>query len=300
MPELPEVQSIVNALAPHLPGHTISAVSQSRLDIASLATFRRKGPGLSLAPLLTSRTITAVLRRAKRILLPLDNHAHLYFHLGMTGHLALSPPAPLPHTHLTLTLSPPSATLSLCHSVSLSLPPPSPLLLAFSDPRRFGKVVYLPPHLPTDDPGGDGLGPEPLTLAPADFHALLQRTRRPLKAALLDQRLLAGVGNIYADEALHAARLHPRRRAHTLAPAESADLLAALQRTLAAAIAAGGSTLRDYRNPTGTPGTYTHHHAVYGRTHLPCPTCQTPIRQTTLAQRSTHFCPTCQPYRRRS
>jgi len=293
MPELPEVQSVVDSLSPHLPGCTILSVSQSRLDIASQGAFTRSpATGLPLAPLLTSRTITSLHRRAKRIVLTLDNHATLYFHLGMTGHLALNSSHPpdqqshpsLPHTHLTVILS----------------STPSPLLtsnilhLTFSDPRRFGKVVYLPPGHPTDL----GLGPEPLTLPPADFHTLLRSSKRPLKSALLDQSLIAGLGNIYVDESLHAARLHPRKRATTVTRAQSSLLLSHIQRILLASIAANGSTLRDYRNANNQPGNFQSSHQVYNRTGIPCPTCQTPIQKITLAQRSTHFCPQCQSYRK--
>ncbi|MFN4242541.1 MAG: bifunctional DNA-formamidopyrimidine glycosylase/DNA-(apurinic or apyrimidinic site) lyase [Tepidisphaerales bacterium] len=286
MPELPEVQAVVASLRPHVPGCTIRRVEQGRRDIASLDAFRRTPhAGLDLAPLLHGRTLVDVARRGKRIIFPLDDGAAFYVHLGMTGRLVLreGPSAvhPLPHTHLTLELHPSGASAAT-------------LALSFADPRRFGRIVFLPPGTPPDA----DLGPEPFDLDAASFHARLRRTRRPLKSALLDQSLLAGLGNIYADESLHLAGLHPRRRTHTLRPAESQALLRAIQGVLTAAIAAGGSTLRDYRDANGRAGTFVHQHRVYGRGGQPCVTCHTPICTISLAQRSTHFCPTCQPYRR--
>lgn len=280
MPELPEVQAVVNSLLPHLPGRRILTVIQHRADIACLHKFSRRSKGIDLAELLTGRTVRSLFRRGKRIVFELDDKAHFYVHLGMTGHLAWAATvakAKRPHTHLVLNLS--------------GVDGHDPGDLSFSDPRRFGRVVYLPPGLPPDA----DLGPEPFDLAPEDLHARLRRTRRPIKAALLDQTLLAGLGNIYADESLHAARIHPRRRTHTLRRADVENLLAAIRRTLSAAIAAGGSTLRDYRDAAGNPGRYVEQHAVYGRRGRPCPTCSSPIRTIAVAQRSTHFCPVCQP-----
>lgn len=287
MPELPEVQAVVASLRPCVPGCTVRRVEQARRDIASLDAFRRTPhAGLDLAPLLQGRTLVDVARRGKRIVFSLDDGAAFYVHLGMTGRLLLGegPAAaePPPHTHLTLELRPAGASTRL-------------LRLSFTDPRRFGRIVFLAPGVPADA----DLGPEPFDLDAASFQARLRRTRRPLKSALLDQSLLAGLGNIYADESLHAAGLHPRRRTHTLRPAEADTLLRAIQTVLTAAIAAGGSTLRDYRDANGRAGTFVHQHRVYGRGGQPCVTCHTPIRTVSLAQRSTHFCPTCQPYRRR-
>lgn len=280
MPELPEVQSVVNALAPALVGKTIAGVDLRRADIVSLHAItrlaaRRKSPRPTppdLAPLLVGRTITALYRRAKRIVFALDDSAHLYIHLGMTGHLALASSAELvPHTHLLLHFG--------------------PLTLAFSDPRRFGHVVYLPPG---SSPDGD-LGPEPLLIKSGEFHELLTASRRPIKSALLDQTLIAGLGNIYVDESLHAAGIHPLDPTAGLNPRQTQGLLRAIRRILTRAIAARGSTLRDYRNPAGEAGTYQLSHRVYDREGEPCRRCKTLIVRVVHAQRSTHFCPSCQP-----
>lgn len=287
MPELPEVQSVVDALAPEVVGRTIASVDLRRHDIVSLHAItrlaaRKKSPRPAppdLAPLLTGRTITRLYRRAKRIVFALGDDAHLYIHLGMTGHLSL-PSADLthhlPHTHLLLQLHAPARP---------------PATLAFSDPRRFGHVVYLPPGSPPDT----DLGPEPFTLSSARFHRLLTAARRPLKSALLDQTLLAGLGNIYVDESLHAAGLHPLAHTAAVTPAQSQALLRAIKRILRRAIAARGSTLRDYRTPGGDAGSFQLSHRVYDRVGDPCRTCRTPIVRIVHAQRSTHFCPRCQP-----
>lgn len=281
MPELPEVQSVVDALSPILTGQTISQTELLRPDIVSFGRFQRVkkvSPSLNedLPSLLQHRAITRLYRRAKRIILALDDTSHLYFHLGMTGNLTLNPTSTLPHTHLILTLQSPA--------------PRQTTQVSFSDPRRFGQIVYIPPGSPPDH----DLGPEPLSLTPAHLGRLLASARRPLKSALLDQSLIAGLGNIYVDESLHAARLHPQLPANTLTPAQTASLCRHIQRILRKAIAARGSTLRDYRTPTGESGGFQLQHKVYDRQGLPCTTCKTPILRILHSGRSTHLCPSCQ------
>lgn len=287
MPELPEVQAVVSALAPVLAGHTIAQVAQRRQDVASQHVITRslKGKGLSLSPLLEGRKITAITRRAKRIVFSLDDGSAFYVHLGMTGRLTLDPQDELPHTHLTLHLSPPRG--------KTGAPGTGHRALHFSDPRRFGKVV----HLPTGQ-HEDSLGPEPLDLPAATLHALLQATDRPVKPALLDQSLIVGLGNIYVDESLHAAQIHPQRKTTSLTLPEATKLNAEIQRILKTAIAHKGSTLRDYRDAEGNPGAFQHLHVVYDREGQPCKTCGTPIQRIVQSGRSTHFCPTCQPRKR--
>jgi formamidopyrimidine-DNA glycosylase len=321
MPELPEVQAVVSALSPALTGWTISGVDQRRRDIASLGQITRnsgKGriEGVALAPLLTGRTVTAITRRAKRVVFHLDNGTAFYVHLGMTGRLTLDPTESRPHTHLIVMMSdvrcgmsdgggPKSVedpqvgrsrsesahlTSDIQHLTSDAKPLTS---LHFSDPRRFGKVVFLPTGRHEE-----GLGPEPLEISAGEFHGLLRGTKRPIKTALLDQRMIAGLGNIYVDESLHAAGIHPARKTRSVSTGEAARLLGEIQRILRLAISHKGSTLRDYRDADGNPGAFQALHVVYDREGQPCTTCRTPIRRIVQSGRSTHYCPSCQKRRR--
>lgn len=281
MPELPEVQAVVDTLAPALTGARIINAELLRLDVASAHRFTRPKPGspppdLDLPGLLGGRRIQGVTRRAKRILFTLDNETGFYIHLGMSGRLTLADAeAERPkHTHFVLEARDGSRKTRL---------------LLFADPRRFGKIVYLPSL--ADD---EALGPEPLTLTSSRFHASLQKAKRPLKPALLDQTLIAGLGNIYVDESLHAAKLHPLRKASSLTLAEASVLLRHIKSILKRAIAARGSTLRDYRDANGNPGAFQTLHQVYDRKGHPCPHCKKPIERIIVGGRSTHLCLNCQ------
>lgn len=271
MPELPEVQTIVAGLRPHIAGVRITAIHLLRKDILTPADA-------PLASLLQNRVITEIDRRGKFILFTLDNTHRFSIHLGMTGQLTLTDPStPAPkHTHLRLHLS-----HDLSHSVSH---------LLFTDPRRFGGIRWLGPTGQVDA----DMGPEPLTLRPAQLARLLSKTTRPIKSALLDQKLIAGLGNIYADEALHAAGIHPLTPANHLSPAQSAKLCRSIKLVLRRALHHKGSTLRDYHTPDGAPGNFQKLHRVYARTGRPCLTCKTPIERLVLTGRSAHFCPKCQ------
>jgi formamidopyrimidine-DNA glycosylase len=141
------------------------------------------------------------------------------------------------------------------------------------------------------------MGPEPLTLSVADFIPALKKTKRPIKNALMDQRVIAGLGNIYVDESLHAAGIHPLALSHRLKPEQVTKLLESIQHILNRAIRARGSTLRDYVDATGRPGEAHLLHVVYDRAGHPCRNCETPIKRIVLGGRSTHFCPQCQPRR---
>jgi formamidopyrimidine-DNA glycosylase len=159
--------------------------------------------------------------------------------------------------------------------------------VCFDDIRQFGSVRYaaeFPHHL----------GPDPLTLSPLDFARLLSKRRRQIKPLLLDQHVLRGLGNIYVDEALHRARIHPTLAAATLSPARAGRLRVAIRQVLEAAIAAGGSSISDYVDADGHPGSYQRQHQAYGRAGQPCPACATAIRRVVVAQRGTHYCPKCQ------
>jgi len=165
--------------------------------------------------------------------------------------------------------------------------------LVFRDPRRFGGLWAFPSR--DELPPWKGLGPDALELAPGDWAKLFARARRPIKAALLDQGLVAGVGNIYADEALHQAGIHPGATASELSEAQALALGAAVGCLLALALQAGGSTLRDYRGAEGQPGAFQLQHRVYGRAGQPCLACGRTLRVGLLGQRTTVWCDRCQP-----
>ncbi len=274
MPELPEVQTVVTTLRPVAVGATIAAAVWIRADIVT-------PPDCDLAALLPGHAITAIDRRGKRIIFTLDDGNRFHIHLGMTGRLIVEPrdSPPPKHTHLALNLSAP-------RDGKMSQ-------LRFVDPRRFGGLWWLG----TDRSPDTAIGPEPLTLRPAQLVRRLAATHRPIKNALLDQRLIAGLGNIYVDESLFTAGIHPLRPADELAPAEVARLNRAIKSTLRKALRHRGSTLRDYRDADGNPGDFQNLHRVYARAGQPCKICRAPLHRLVLAGRSTHFCPACQPLR---
>lgn len=270
MPELPEVETIRLALrdgaggAPPLVGQRIEAVRLGwprHIAAPSPLAFKRRIRG---------QVFQDAQRRGKYLVLPLDRET-LLIHLMMSGDLGLYPAErpPAPHDH----------TIFRLHS---------DWELRFNDPRKFGKVMLL------RQPGDvlDGLGPEPLA---SDFtrRELAERllTRgRALKPLLMDQSFLAGLGNIYADEALHRARLHPKRRSDGLSPAEVAALWRGLRAALRDGLRHNGASIDwVYRG-----GDFQNHFRAYGRTGEPCPVCGTPIQRIVLGQRGTHFCPSCQ------
>ena len=264
MPELPEVETVVRTLSPLVNGRRIVRVTHLRSDMV-------EPPGFDLAAAIEGRAIQHVVRRAKRIVFSLDDKNRFFIHLGMTGRLSVEPPHAewRPHTHWVAELE-------------------TGQHLRLSDPRRFGAIVWL---------GGaahDKVGPEPLTLRADRLIKLLQTTRRPIKIALLNQRLIAGIGNIYADEALHRARIDPRRPAFGLDDAAARRLNRAIKYVLRRAIRAGGSTIRDYVSADGSRGSFQNSHRVYDREGKPCRNCGRPITRIVLGGRSTHWCETCQ------
>jgi formamidopyrimidine-DNA glycosylase len=265
MPELPEVQTVVDTLAPLLVGRPIRTVLHLRDDIVN-------PPGFDLIESLTGRVVTGIARRGKKIVITLNDENRFFIHLGMTGRLTtcLAADAIEPHTHFI-------ADVGDHH-------------LRFRDPRRFGGIFWLA----RDEAPDSELGPEPLNITPKQLHARLQKTRRAIKTALLDQSLIAGLGNIYADEALFAARLNPTCPANELTPPQVARLTRAIKSTLNRALHHRGSTLRDYRDANGESGNFQKLHRVYDRAGQPCRTCRTPIVRIVLGGRSTHYCPKCQ------
>ena len=279
MPELPEVETVRRGLAERVVGRTIEAV-----EIGRLRTVRRTS-AQEVVDGLTGATVLEAGRRGKYLLCRLDTGDTMMVHLRMTGQLLLAragSPRP-PHTHVVLRLS--------------GEPPEE---LWFVDPRTFGEVVVFDPdHVEVELPEVARLGLDPLAdgIDPTTLRALLAGRRTRLKALLLDQAVIAGIGNIYADEILHRARLHPDRSAGSLRPAEVRRLHDAMHDVLLAAVGAGGSTLGDnqYVDLMGSGGSYQDDHRVYGRAGERCPTCgRGTIRRTVTAGRSTHFCPFCQ------
>jgi formamidopyrimidine-DNA glycosylase len=271
MPELPEVETVARGLRAALVGRTIvgAQVLWAR-SIASLSPedFVRR---------LSSQTVTDVGRRGKWLVIPLDGGDTLLIHLRMSGRLLLESEACLDSNHLRVLI-----LLDDGHRLS------------FVDQRKFGRL-----HL-TDDPShvlGD-LGPEPLAdeFTAQRFEQMLQVRRGRIKPLLLNQRFLAGLGNIYTDEALWRARIHPLRGANTLSTAEAQALHEAIQSVLRAAIASGGTTLQDagYQQADGRAGEFAPRLAVYGRSGQACLRCGQAIERIRVGQRGTHFCPRCQ------
>jgi formamidopyrimidine-DNA glycosylase len=267
MPELPEVQTVVNTLWPRVRERVMTRVRLARLDIVEPRDCNLPG-------LLHDRRIVALVRRGKRIVFTLDDRNRFYIHLGMTGRIGVEPrDAPSArHTHLRIDLD-------------------DQTQLRFVDPRRFGGIFWLGQSSETDD----GMGPEPLTLKPARLASLLAGTTRAIKNALLDQTLIAGLGNIYVDESLFAAKIHPLTPADALSLTQVRALNRAIKRTLRRAIHHRGSTLRDYRDADGNAGGFQSLHRVYHRAGEPCPLCGAAIARIVIGGRSTHFCPLCQP-----
>ena len=272
MPELPEVETVVRELRPRLVGRRIAAVT-----VSSLALRRHWSD--EWGPRLVGRRVRAVGRRGKWILVALDRQLHLVIHLGMTGQLTVVPGGqPLAgHTHVVLDLDRGGDQLR------------------FRDVRRFGSATLFEARGQLEEFFRQtGLGPEPFDVDAGYWAGRLAATSRCLKALLLDQRVVAGVGNIYADESLYEARLHPARPARNTGPADAGRLRRALVAVLRRAIAKRGSSIRDYVGGSGRRGAYQREFRVYGRPGQPCPRCRGPIARIRLAGRSTHFCPQCQ------
>ncbi|WP_300161317.1 bifunctional DNA-formamidopyrimidine glycosylase/DNA-(apurinic or apyrimidinic site) lyase [Solidesulfovibrio sp.] len=280
MPELPEVETIARALAPGLLGRAVTGLDVP--DPKVLAGPRAKA---AFAKALAGRAITEVSRRAKLLLVrlgprpgsPDEAPAVIAFHLKMTGrfHIApLSAPAP-ERARLLLRLDDGNA-------------------LVFSDLRRFGTARVLSPEALRAWDFYASLGPEPWDMTPEAFCAALSARSTRVKAALLDQTLIAGIGNIYADESLFAAGVHPETRCRDIAPEKRRALLAAVQSVIIRAIAAGGSTIRDYRTPDGVEGGFQNEFSVYGKAGEPCPACGRALVSVKVAGRTSTFCPRCQ------
>jgi formamidopyrimidine-DNA glycosylase len=289
MPELPEVEVICRYLAPQVAGRRIREV------IASGAPRLFLTPPAELAVRLNGRTITGTGRRGKYLWLAFDDGSRLLLHLGMTGQLFLDsarsvrllcgekrgsvrPNAPrfVPdgHTHLRLCFDDrgPDAI--------------------FRDTRKFGKVLWLPSG--SSDRRLDKLGPDALCVTGSLLFASSRGRKVAIKTMLMDQTVLAGVGNIYADEALFRARVPPVLPAASLTRAQAKRLSRAILAVLKRSIAAGGSSISDYIQPDGADGAYQEERLVYGRKGAPCPRCRTAIARQVLGGRGSYYCPACQ------
>jgi formamidopyrimidine-DNA glycosylase len=270
MPELPEVETIRRGLMMKITGRRIVRAELRRPDL------RRPFPP-ELAARLEGARIGALGRRGKYILIELDTDGLLLLHLGMSGRVTTGTGAlpPAPHDHVVLTLD-------------------DDTVIRFNDPRRFGLIDYLRRGEAARHPLLSGLGPEPLEpgFDGAYLATKLAGKSTPIKTALLDQRIVAGLGNIYVCEALYRAGLSPRRLASSIGRRRADRLAAAIRSVLAEAIAAGGSSLRDYVQADGELGYFQHHWAVYGREGQPCPGCDCAVgvRRIVQSGRSTFYC----------
>lgn len=270
MPELPEVETTRRGIAPHVAGQRVRDV------IVRHHQLRWPVPR-GLRNTLQGHTINSVSRRAKYLLLEFD-HGTLILHLGMSGSLRIiAPTAPAAkHDHLDLLLDNGKA-------------------LRLTDPRRFGAVLWTTGE-PQEHPLLTHLGPEPLSDAfSADYLYPRSRTRNSsIKQFIMDGKVVVGVGNIYASEALFLARINPQATASKVSMARMQRLTAAIKQVLTAAIAQGGTTLRDFVGGDGKPGYFAQQLNVYGREGEPCHACGTVIKQITQGQRSSYYCPRCQ------
>ena len=270
MPELPEVETVVRGLRNRIVGWELS-----RVEVRQEKCL--EGCKRALADLLRKKKVLAVERRGKNVILCLSGGGALFVHLGMSGRLrVLSRSVPREkHTHLIFSFLNKGDQLR------------------FIDPRRFGRVFW--------EGGKKGkwvslsrLGPEPLGIPLSEFVARVRARRREIKPLLLDQHFLAGVGNIYADESLHRAAIHPRRRSDSLSGKTLARLHRAVREVLKEAIEAGGSSVRSYVDFDGSAGGYQHSLRVYGREGERCPACTGRIVREIVGGRSSFYCPRCQ------
>ena len=253
---------MVRTVAPHLIGRRI---------VSAEFTSRHVTPGdrAKLSKRLKDAVVQSVSRRGKFILLKLDSGVFTV-HLGMTGKLLVSQndmKARTPHTYGIFVLD--------------------QGVLLYDDPRQFGKIEW-------GSVRADRLGPEPLEIGLEEFVKRLKKHKSRIKPLLLNQKFLAGVGNIYADESLFSAGIHPLANASRLSPARAAALHQSIREVLAFAIRQGGSSISDYVDAEGNRGYFQIHHKVYGREGEPCAACGTPIRKIIVGQRGTHYCPRCQ------
>jgi formamidopyrimidine-DNA glycosylase len=270
MPELPEVETIVRRLRSELTGLKISRVRVLTPKILRL-------PERAFVRSLTGAIIREIRRKGKLILMDLSLNRTLILHLKMTGQVLLTPkPAQADrHTHVIFDFSPPG------------------LQMHYRDIRKFGFFGLV-----QGDPATRiaSVGPDPFEISAPQFTRLIRSKNKAVKALLLDQSLISGLGNIYVDESLFQAKVHPQTKTGDLSTARLQNLHRVIRTVLARAISEKGSTLKDYRRPDGSSGGFQNYHQVYGRAGRACPFCQSLIQKIRVAGRGTHFCPGCQKF----
>jgi len=269
VPELPEIETVARTLAPAVIGRRVVAVRVRERRL-------RGGVAPTFAARLTGRRIEAVARRGKYLLAPLDDGRLWLVHLGMTGQLTLAPHGrpDRRHDHVVVELD-------------------DGRLLTYHDPRRFGRMAVIEASGLVAETGA-GIDPLEGAFTPDALFALTRGRRTPIKALLMDQRRVAGLGNIYANEILFRAGVRPGRRAARLARDDCRRIVVAARLVLADAIRRGGSSISDYRDGLGREGWFQLDHCVYDRAGRPCRSCRTPIRTRVVVGRSTFYCPRCQ------
>jgi formamidopyrimidine-DNA glycosylase len=272
MPELPEVETIRRQLAPHVEGRVLEAVEV--LD----ARWCRPLTPEEMVHAIAGRRVERLGRRGKYLVWDLADDMHLLMHLRMTGTLLLDPDPPMRHTRVRFALGDGHA-------------------LVFDDPRRFGtgELALGPEALEAFFDARLGVEPLEREFTAEHLYALARTSRAPVKAFLLDQKRVAGVGNIYADEALFRARVHPLRPANRLTRAQCAAIRDAVVESLMAGLEAKGATIDDFRDPYGVSGSFQDQFLVHLREHEPCPNCGHPVRKLRAAGRGTYVCERCQP-----
>ena len=267
MPELPEVETTVRGLEPVLIGRRVARIEARRPDL-------RRALPVDLGQRLTGSRITELGRRAKYGLIGTDRGDTLVFHLGMSGHWRVDPSEIGKHDHFIVDTD-------------------EGRRVALNDARRFGSLDLVRTDQLAEWPPFVALGPEPFDITPEELRARLGGRSAPIKLLLLDQRIIAGLGNIYVCEALYRAGIHPNRKGGSISPERLRRLVPAIRDVLAEAIAAGGSTLRDFASPDGELGYFSKSFAVYDREGKPC-ACGGTVSRIVQGGRSTFYCPRCQ------
>lgn len=293
MPELPEVETVCRGLRATVLGKTIVRVDVNAPSSSIVVSKSIASPDFASA--LVNRTILDINRRGKNILISLSGDLVLWVHLKMTGHFFYDehPVIPDKHDLITFILSSSSPTQSSLRDPRLA-GRSNLSYLRFNDYRRFGRNrLYLADEI-WNQKGLRELGPEPLEISSKEFVTLCKRRPRQLKQALLDQSFLAGIGNIYADESLWAARLHPKRLTTSVTSAKLTELHRHIQRLLKLAISKAGTSVDSYAGVNGRPGSFQKYLKVYSREGEPCARCRTKIVRKKIGSRSAHFCPKCQ------
>ncbi|WP_325109324.1 bifunctional DNA-formamidopyrimidine glycosylase/DNA-(apurinic or apyrimidinic site) lyase [Luteolibacter pohnpeiensis] len=271
MPELPEVETTRCGIEPHLTGAQIQEVIVKRYDL--------RWPVSDSVAELEQRTFIGVTRRSKYLLLAVNDGSTLLIHLGMSGSLRVIDPAEAwkKHDHFAVTLS-------------------TGMQLRFHDPRRFGVILHLKSESPFEHPLLASLGPEPLGdgFSATYLKSICSTRKSAIKQVIMDGKVVVGVGNIYASEALFRAGIRPQTQACRLSLPRLERLVSSIREVLSDAISAGGTTLRDFLKSDGQPGYFRQKLFVYDRKGEPCLVCGTEIRHAVQGQRSTYWCPTCQ------